>query len=335
MNPDVSVVIVNWNTCALLAKCITAVEREAAAISHDIWVVDNGSGDDSVAMLRRDFPHVHVIESKVNLGFAGANNLAMQRSTGRYLLLLNTDALVTPGSILALLDLAERTPHVGVVGAHLLNPDGSFQASHTNFPTLWQEFLILSTIGRRLRGDWYPSHGPEEAKGPQRVDYVEGACLLVRRSALEQVGGLDEGYFMYTEEVDWCRRMHAAGWEVWYQPAAKVIHIGGASSAKRKTSREADHLSRTVAGRCAQGDDCRLHRGETDCPCVAASIHRQPSRATGRQRRRSVGGLAQCVMGRRCIVTVDAARSGVRLNANVGGKAPESAATSLQRMTIL
>lgn len=240
MKPDISVVIVNWNTCALLAKCITAVEREAAAIPHDIWVVDNSSSDNSVAMMRRDFPHVHVIESEVNLGFAGANNLAMQRSEGRYLLLLNTDAIMTPGSILALLDLAERTPRAGIVGAHLLNPDGSFQASYTDFPTLWQEFLILSTIGRRLRSPWYPSHGPEEAKGPQRVDYVEGACMLVRRDALEDVGGLDEGYFMYAEEVDWCKRMADRGWEVWYQPAAKVVHIGGASSANRKTSREAD-----------------------------------------------------------------------------------------------
>lgn len=235
-----SVVIVNWNTSGLLAECIRAIEFGAASVLHDIWVVDNGSRDDSVAMLRRDFPHVHVIESQINLGFAGANNLAMRHSNGRYLLLLNTDAIVTPGSILALLDLVERTPRAGIVGAHLLNPDGSFQASYTNFPTLWQEFLILSTIGRRLRGPWYPSHGPEEAKGPQCVDYVEGACMLVRRDALEDVGGLDEGYFMYAEEVDWCKRMAGGGWEVWYQPAAKVVHIGGASSANRKTSREAD-----------------------------------------------------------------------------------------------
>lgn len=235
-----SVVIVNWNTRALLAECITTLRRETAAIAHDIWVVDNGSSDDSVAMLRRDFPDVNVIESQVNLGFAGANNLAMERSTGRYLLLLNTDALMTPGSLLALLQLAEATPRAGIIGAHLLNPDGSFQASYTNFPTLWQEFLILSTLGRRLRGPRYPSHGAEMARGPQRVDYVEGACLLVRRTAFAAIGGLDEGYFMYAEEVDWCKRMHAAGWEVWYQPASQVVHIGGASSANRKTSREAD-----------------------------------------------------------------------------------------------
>lgn len=240
MKPLLSVIIVNWNTCALLAECIAAVEREAASIPHDIWVVDNGSSDGSVAMLRRDFPHVQVIESPVNLGFARANNLAMQKSAGRYWLLLNTDALVQSGSIQALLQTAEAAPRAGVVGAHLLNPDGAFQASHTRFPTLWQEFLILSTLGRRLLRPWYPSHGPEEEKGPQRVDYVEGACMLVRREAVEEVGGLDEGYFMYAEEVDWCKRMQITGWEVWYAPAAKVVHIGGASSAHRKTSREAD-----------------------------------------------------------------------------------------------
>jgi len=238
--PTVSVVIVNWNTQALLAECITALEREAGAIAHDIWVVDNGSSDGSVAMLRRDFPRVHLIESKVNLGFAGANNLAMQRSAGRFLLLLNTDALMKPASLRALLDVAESSPRAGIVGAHLLNPDGTFQASFTNFPTLWQEFWILSTLGRRLRGRWYPSHGPENERGPQCVDYVEGACLLVRRDAFAQVGGLDEGYFMYAEEVDWCQRMCNHGWEVWYQPAAHVVHIGGASSANRKSSREAD-----------------------------------------------------------------------------------------------
>jgi GT2 family glycosyltransferase len=164
-----------------------------------------------------------------------------------------------------LLDLAERTPQAGIVGAHLLNPDGSFQASHTNFPTLWQEFLILSTIGRRVHGPWYPSHGPEAAKGPQRVGYVEGACLLVRRDALQEVGGLDEGYFMYAEEVDWCKRMHAAGWEVWYQPAAKVVHIGGASSVNRKTSREADLY-------CSRARYFRIHHGRAQAEVLKAMI---------------------------------------------------------------
>ncbi|MCS6827383.1 MAG: glycosyltransferase family 2 protein, partial [Caldilinea sp.] len=237
----------------------------AASIPHDVWVVDNGSGDGSVAMLRRDFPHVQVIESPVNLGFARANNLAMQRSTGCYLLLLNTDAMVQPGSVQALLQVAHTVPRAGVVGAHLLNPDGTFQASHTRFPTLWQEFLILSTLGRRLLRPWYPSHGPEEDKGPQRVDYAEGACMLVRREALAEVGGLDEGYFMYAEEVDWCKRMRAAGWEVWYAPAAKVVHLGGASSVNRKTSREADLYRSRVRY-------FRIHHGRAQAELLKAMI---------------------------------------------------------------
>ena len=265
MKPLLSVIVVNWNTCALLAECLAAVEREAASIPHDIWVVDNGSSDDSVAMLRRDFPHVQVIESLVNLGFARANNLAMQKSEGRYFLLLNTDALLQPGSIQMLLQVAEAALRVGVVGAHLLNPDGTFQASHTRFPTLWQEFLILSTLGRRLVRPWYPSHGPEEGRGPQRVDYVEGACLLVRREAMQEVGGLDEGYFMYSEEVDWCKRMQIAGWEVWYAPAAKVVHIGGASSANRKTSREADLYRSRVRY-------FRIHHGNLEAELLKAMI---------------------------------------------------------------
>lgn len=265
MMPLLSVIIVNWNTCALLAECIAAVERETASIPHDIWVVDNGSSDGSVAMVRRDFPHVRLIESSVNLGFARANNLAMQRSAGRYLLLLNTDALVQPGSVQALLQVAEAAPQAGIVGAHLLNPDGTFQASHTCFPTLWQEFLILSTLGRRLVRPWYPSHGPEETEGPQRVEYVEGACMLVRREALAEVGGLDEGYFMYAEEVDWCKRMRMAGWEVWYTPAAKVVHIGSASSANRKTSREADLYRSRVRY-------FRIHHGRLEAEILKAMI---------------------------------------------------------------
>jgi GT2 family glycosyltransferase len=295
MGLDLSIVIVNWNTCALLAQCIQAVEREAAAISNDIWVVDNGSTDDSVAMLQRDFPHVHLIESEHNLGFAGANNLAMQRSIGRYLLLLNTDAIVRPGSIQALLALAEQRPLAGIVGAHLLNPDGSFQASYTNFPTLWQEVLILSTLGRRLHGSWYPSHGAEEGKGPQRVDYVEGACLLVRRAAFAQVGGLDEGYFMYAEEVDWCKRMAAAGWEVWYAPAAQVVHIGGASSANRKTSREADlYRSRVRYFRTYHGGfQAGLLKGIIVCVTgVKQAGHALLRRFTGNRRGRQVVPLS-------------------------------------------
>jgi N-acetylglucosaminyl-diphospho-decaprenol L-rhamnosyltransferase len=203
-------------------------------------VVDNASTDDSLAVTRAQFPHVRILENRDNVGFARANNQAALMSQGRYMLFFNSDAILLPNAAQALLDVAEAIPRAGIVGAQLLNPDESFQASHTPFPNLWKEFMILSGLGRLIFGRWYPSCGPEEDKGPQVVDYVEGACLLVRRSAFGDVGGLDEDYFMYAEEVDWCYAMKENGWQVWYQPAARVIHLGGGSSQNRRTQKESN-----------------------------------------------------------------------------------------------
>lgn len=238
--PDVSIIIVNWNTRDLLTECLASLYDAITDITFDIWVVDNASTDSSVEMVQDTFPRVNLVINPKNEGFARANNQAITLSQGRYMLLFNSDAIATPGAIQSLVSLAEAEPRAGIVGAQLLNSDGSFQASHTPFPTLWQEFLILTGLGRLLRGRWYPSRGAEEDKGPQVVDYVEGACMLVRREAFEEVGGLDEGYFMYAEEVAWCHTMKQAGWQVWYQPAAKIIHLGGGSSLHRRPQREAD-----------------------------------------------------------------------------------------------
>jgi N-acetylglucosaminyl-diphospho-decaprenol L-rhamnosyltransferase len=237
---DLSIIIVNWNTRQMLADCLKSVETTVKDIAFEVIVVDNGSTDGSQTMLRQQFPNIRLIQNNENVGFAKANNQGMSMSLGRYGLLLNSDALLLDNSVRAMLDLAEAEPQAGVVGAHLLNADGSFQASHTPFPNLWQEFLILSGVGRMLYGRWHPSCGPEEDKGPQKVDYVEGACLLVRRKAFEDIGGLDEGYFMYAEEVDLCYRMQEKGWQVWYQPIAKVMHLGGGSSRNRRPQREGD-----------------------------------------------------------------------------------------------
>jgi N-acetylglucosaminyl-diphospho-decaprenol L-rhamnosyltransferase len=240
MMPDVSIVIVNWNTRDLLADCLGSIAQTANGLDVEIIVVDNGSNDGSQDIVRQLFPEVQLIENTKNVGFARANNQATETSQGCYILLFNSDAIATPGAIQSLVHLADAEPRAGIVGAQLLNIDGSFQASYTPFPTLWQEFLILAGLGRLFCGQWYPSRGPDEAKGPQVVDYVEGACVLVRRQAFEEVGGLDEGYFMYAEEVDWCYEMKKAGWQVWYQPAAKILHVGGGSSQHRRPQREAD-----------------------------------------------------------------------------------------------
>jgi len=239
-NTELSIIIVNWNTRDLLAECLQSLISTIHESPYEIWVVDNASTDDSLPMLSKSFPSVNIIANTENVGFARANNQAMEKSTGEFMLLFNSDAVALPGSIQAMLQLAKNNPQIGIVGALLKNTNGSFQASHTPFPTLWQEFLILTGIGRRLFGYYYPSRGPEIEIGPQSVDYIEGACMLVRRQAYQIIGGIDERYFMYAEEVDWCQSMQESDWEVWYQPKAEIIHHGGGSSLGRRTRREGD-----------------------------------------------------------------------------------------------
>jgi GT2 family glycosyltransferase len=253
--PDLSIVIVNWNTYGLLAQCLWSLYDTLCDVAFEVIVVDNGSSDGSTEMVRQVFPRVLLVQNEENVGFARGNNQGLMLSRGRYVLLLNSDTIARPGAVSALLNLAESQPRAGIVGARLVNPDGSFQASHTPFPTLWQEFLILTGIGRLLLGTWFPSRGPDEDGGPREVDYVEGACLLVRHEAIAEVGGLNEAYFMYSEEVDWCYSMACAGWEVWYQPAAEIVHLQGGSSRHRQRRREADLYRSRVRF-------FRLHYGE-------------------------------------------------------------------------
>lgn len=236
--PDVTIVVINWNTRDLLLRCIQCVYDKCAGLLLEVIVLDNASHDDSVLVLRERFPQVHIIENHENVGFARANNQGVRASNAPYALLLNSDAFLTEGALQVMLDLIRREPRAALVGAQLRNADGSFQASHTPFPNLWREFLILSGIGRALKGPWYPSRRDEAEKAPQIVDYVDGACMLVRRDVYLQLGGLDEEYFMYSEEVDLCLRLKQHGWQVWYQPAAQVVHLGGASSASRRVERE-------------------------------------------------------------------------------------------------
>jgi N-acetylglucosaminyl-diphospho-decaprenol L-rhamnosyltransferase len=275
---DLSVVIVNWNTCQMLADCLDSIEATVQDLALEVIVVDNGSTDGSQAMVNERYPHVCLIQNEENVGFARANNQAVSVSMGSYALLLNSDAVLLDGAVQAMIDLAETKPRVGIVGAHLLNPDGSFQASHSPFPNLWQEFLILSGVGRMFLGRWYPSRGPDVDRGARKVDYVEGACLLVRREAYAEAGGLDEGYFMYAEEVDLCYTMRERGWQVWYQPAARVIHVGSGSSGNRRTKREADlYRSRVRFFRRHYGDRAaRLLRvqilGFTAVKCVVHGL---------------------------------------------------------------
>ncbi len=228
--PDVSIILVSWNTRELLLGCLESLSAAVGTLRTDIWMVDNGSTDGSVAAVRERFPLVRLLENDGNPGFAAANNQGIAASAGRYTLLLNSDTIAEAASIERLVRFADGQPAAGIIGARLLNRDGSFQASFADFPSLRSELLSVTGIGPRLFGRWYPSYGPRRSQMARRVDWIQGACMLARRAAIEQAGPMDEQYFMYNEEIDWCMQMWRAGWEVWYLPEARIVHYGGQST---------------------------------------------------------------------------------------------------------
>jgi GT2 family glycosyltransferase len=226
------VIIVNWNTKDLLCQCIDSLAQRVKNIDTEILVVDNGSTDGSVAAVREKFPGVRLIENSMNLGFAKANNHALSISKGRYLLLLNPDTQVKDEAIPQMLSFMNAHAEAGVVGAQLLNADGSKQNSIANFPSLATELLNKSLL-RRLFPDKFPGK-ERDYPGPVEVDSVIGACMLVRRETVEQVGPLDEEYFLFLEETDWCYRMKKAGWKVYHIPQTEVLHFQGKSAEAEK-----------------------------------------------------------------------------------------------------
>ncbi len=236
---DLSVIVVSWNVRDLLRRCLqsilAAVDGSAPPRTLEILVVDNASADGSAAMVQAEFPTVRLIANDRNRGFTAANNQGLAASQGRYLLLLNPDAELLDGALAEMVGCMEAHPEAGVLGPQLLYPDGSVQSSRRRFPTV-ATALVESTViqewwrDNRVLRRYYMLDPPPPPGEPQPVDWLVGACLLVRRAAYEQVGGLDEGFFMYSEELDWCRRIKGAGWQVLYLPTARVIHHEGKSS---------------------------------------------------------------------------------------------------------
>ena len=241
---DLSIVIVSWNVRDLLRRCLRSVVTEAQPSPDDgvfrlgdweveILVVDNASTDGSSEMVRDEFPQIHLVSNDENRGFTAANNQGLALSQGRYLLLLNPDTEIVGDALAVMIGYAQAHGEVGALGPRLFNTDGSPQSSRRRFPT-FSTALVESTVvqewwdDNRILRRYYMTGTPDDAI--QMVDWVVGACLLVRRQAYEQVGGLDEGYFMYSEELDWCRRIKTAGWEIVYLPTASIIHHEGKSS---------------------------------------------------------------------------------------------------------
>ena len=202
-------------------------------LSLEIIVVDSASSDDSVQMVQDEFPQVQLIASRENLGYAKGNNTGVATASGRYLLILNPDTEVQLNALTEMINYMETNPRVGALGPQLLWPDGTIQSSRRRFPTLGSLFWESTLLGQ-----WFPNNRHAQSyhfvdtapDRPQTVAWVVGAALFVRREAWQQVGPIDEEFFMYFEETDWCRRCVSAGWEIHYLPAAQIIHYEGKSS---------------------------------------------------------------------------------------------------------
>ncbi len=238
---SIGVALVSFNTRDLLAACLESLQ--ACSLPLRIVVVDNASADGSATLVRTRFPQVMLIEAGWNLGFAAATNRAIgalrrEYPSLEYVLVLNPDTVVQEGAIEALAAFLDAHPRVGVVAPRLLNPDGTLQPAAFRFPTLLMTLLDLFPPGEVLPGRLYHSwwHGryPQERSGdtPFPIDHPLGACMLVRCAVIDQAGLLDEGFFMYAEEVDWCYRIRRAGWAIWQVPAARVVHVGGAATSQ-------------------------------------------------------------------------------------------------------
>ncbi len=238
---DLGIVIVSYNTRALTLDCLASVYDSLAGstLRAHVWLVDNASADGSADAVGQRFPQASLIRSPHNLGFSGGNNLALRAilehpEPPRHVLLLNSDTLVHPGDLEALVEALDAHPQAGIVGAALRYGDGAFQHSAFRFPTLAMLLLDFWPLNHRLLHSRLNGRYPRrlyDAGAPFSIDHPLGAALMIRRSALEQIGLLDEGFFMYCEEIDWCLRARRAGWEILCVPRSVITHLEGRSAA--------------------------------------------------------------------------------------------------------
>ena len=235
---DVSIIIVNYNTCDLLRACLRSVYASEVSFGYEVIIVDNHSSDDSVAMVQQEYPQAEVICCEVNCGYARANNLGLRAARGQHLLLLNPDTVLPPDALRSMLAFVEEHPDTGVAGPKLVLADGSLDlACRRSFPTLEVAFYRLVGLSKR-----YPDSsrfnrynlGYLDPDQVAEVDSVVGAFMWIRREALEQTGLFDERFFMYAEDIDLCYRIKIEhGWKVYYNPAVVVTHYKSQATTKR------------------------------------------------------------------------------------------------------
>jgi len=237
---DVSIIIVNWNTRDILHSCLQSIYERTGGIEFEVIVIDNGSSDNSVQMVKQLFPQVVLIKNSENKGFAAANNQGIAIAKGRYTLLLNSDTVILNNAIGKTISFADAHPEAAVIGCLVLNKDRSLQPTCFMFPSLLNKVLFVSYLYKffpksnffgRERMTWWDRSDVRE------VDVVTGCFMLVRREAIEQVGLMDEQFFMYGEETDWSYRFMKAGWKNMFYPGAQIIHYGNVSAVKHGANR--------------------------------------------------------------------------------------------------
>lgn len=243
--PKIDVIIVNYNTAHLLGRMFASCESAAQGLQVRYWVVDNASRDDSVAVLRRDFPQATVLVNDKNVGFGRANNQVVPHLTGEFVLLLNTDAFIAPDALQVALKCMQAHPRCGAVGVRLTTEGGELEPSCRYFPTPWNVFLQRTGLFKlfthtRMIDDFSWDH-----QGERECDWVPGCFLLLRKQVIDQVGLFDPRYFLYYEEVDLCKRIKAAGWQVLYTGATSAVHLGGESA---KSDADITATARQISG---------------------------------------------------------------------------------------
>ena len=237
--PDLSIVIVSWNVCEYLRSCLSSIVYNQGDLEVEVIVVDNGSVDGSTQMIRDDYPWVKLLECDENIGFPKGNNIGLRAAIGRYLLLLNPDTKIISDALPQMVAYLKKNEEVGVVGGQLLNSDGTIQSSRRRFPSvataIFESTWLQPYAPRGMIRRYYAEDLPLDR--PVEVDWLVGACLMTRQEVIAQIGYMDEAFFMYSEELDWCRRIKEAGWRIIYLPEAQIIHHVGKSSEQAETER--------------------------------------------------------------------------------------------------
>ncbi|MFZ5515658.1 MAG: glycosyltransferase [Candidatus Zhuqueibacterota bacterium] len=233
---DLSIIIVSYNVKEFLEQAIVSIVKSSQSIQYEIFVVDNASSDGSAELIRKKFPSIHLITNSDNKGFAAANNQALKLARGKYILLINPDTIVQEDTVRIIRNFIEAHPECGMVGCKILNPDGSLQlACRRSFPTPWVGFTKIIGLSKLFpQSRWFGRYNltyldPDET---YEVEAISGSFMFFRRSVLEDVGYLDESFFMYGEDLDWCFRIQQAGWKIYYVPDTRIIHFKGESSKK-------------------------------------------------------------------------------------------------------